>query len=63
MSNSETSIQHTQHAFLAAWGWFAQYLGLIEKLQAVSLKQKRYHHRPQTKVLEFLNVGKLGIKR
>lgn len=59
MSKSETSIQHTQHAFLVAWGWFAQHLGLIENLQAVDLKQKPYYHRPQTKVLEFL-VAILG---
>ncbi len=44
----------TQHAFLVAWGYFAQQMGLIEALQAVSLKQKTYRHRPQTKVLEFL---------
>src|SRR5436309_6096152 len=54
MSNSELHIQHTQHAFLVAWGWFAEHLGLIQQLQAVPLKQKHYHHRPQTKVLEFL---------
>jgi hypothetical protein len=59
MSKSETCIQHTQHAFLVAWGWFTQHPGLIEKLQAVCLKQKHYHHRPQTKVLEFL-VAILG---
>jgi hypothetical protein len=54
MSNSELLIQNTQHAFLVAWGWFAEQIGLIQQLQAVSLKQKHYHHRPQTKVLEFL---------
>ena len=54
MSNSEKHRQDTQHAFLVAWGWFAEHLGLIQHLQAVSLKQKPYHHRPQTKVLEFL---------
>src|SRR6266581_2284420 len=54
MSNSEIPIQNTQHAFLVAWGWFAEHLGLIQQLQAISLKQKHYHHRPQTKVLEFL---------
>jgi hypothetical protein len=59
MSKSETSIQYTQHAFLVAWGWFAQHLGLIENLQAVGLKQKHYYHRPQSKVLEFL-VAILG---
>ena len=54
MSNSEKHRQDTQHAFLVAWGWFVEHLGLIQHLQAVSLKQKPYHHRPQTKVLAFL---------
>ncbi len=62
MSNSETPIQNTQHAFLVAWGWFAEHLGLIQKLQALSLKQKHYHHRPQTKVLEFLVAILAGLQ-
>jgi len=62
MSYSEIPIQHTQHAFLVAWGWFAQHLGLIQQLQAVSLKQKHYHHRPQTKVLEFLVAILAGLQ-
>ena len=62
MSNSETPIQETQHAFLVAWGWFAEHLGLIQQLQAVSLKQKHYHHRPQTKVLEFLVAILAGLQ-
>jgi hypothetical protein len=62
MSNSETPIQHTQHAFLVAWGWFAEHLGLIQQLQVVSLKQKHYHHRPQTKVLEFLVAILAGLQ-
>src|SRR5260370_4859696 len=61
MSNSETLIQNTQHAFLVAWGWFAEQIGLIQQLQAVSLKQKHYHHRPQTKVLEFLVAILAGL--
>ena len=61
MSNSEIPIQSTQHAFLVAWGWFAEHLGLIQQLQAVSLKQKHYHHRPQTKVLEFLVAILAGL--
>ncbi len=61
MSKSQTSTQNTQHAFLVAWGWFAQHIGLIQKLQAVSLKQKHYHHRPQTKVLEFLVAILAGL--
>ena len=62
MSNSEIPIQTTQHAFLVAWGWFAEHLGLIQQLQAVSLKQKHYHHRPQTKVLEFLVAILAGLQ-
>jgi hypothetical protein len=62
MSNSETLIQHTQHAFLVAWGWFAEQIGLIQQLQALSLKQKPYHHRPQTKVLEFLVAILAGLQ-
>jgi hypothetical protein len=54
MSKQENKVQSTQHAFLVAWGWFAEQIGLPEQIEAVILKQKRYHHRPQTKVLEFL---------
>lgn len=59
MSNGENKIQQTQHAFLVAWGWFAEHLGLPERFESIPLKQKRYHHTPQTKVLEFL-VSILG---
>ncbi|MFL5590586.1 MAG: hypothetical protein ACJ8DI_23465, partial [Ktedonobacteraceae bacterium] len=62
MSNSETSTQNTQHAFLVAWGWFAEHIGLIQKLHAVSLRQKHYHHRPQSKVLEFLVAILAGLQ-
>ena len=56
MSNDESEVQYTQHAFLVAWGWFGEHIGLIRRLLAVSLHQKRYHHTPQGKVLEFLVV-------
>lgn len=59
MSNGENKTQHTQHAFLVAWGWFAEHIGLPQRFQTLNLKQKRYHHTPQTKVLEFL-VSILG---
>ena len=59
MSNEETLIQRTQHAFLVAWGWFAGETGLIEKLQTLALKQKTHTHSPQSKVLEFM-VGTLA---
>jgi hypothetical protein len=59
MSDSATQVQDTQHAFLVAWGWYADSIDLIQALQAVALRQKQYTHTPQTKVLEFL-VAILG---
>jgi hypothetical protein len=43
----------TYHAILVAWGEFAQHIGLIEKIEAIQLHQKKVEHSPQTKVLEF----------
>ena len=54
-----SKTQKTQHAFLVAWGWFAERTGLIQALQTVPLQQKKYKHSPQTKVIEFL-VAILG---
>jgi len=59
MSKGESKTQHTQHAFLVAWGWFAEEIGLLRGFQTLHLKQKHYHHSPQTKALEFL-VSILG---
>ena len=61
MSN-QRQIQQTQHAFLVAWGWFAEQIGLIQALQAVPLSQKRYSHTPQTKVVEFLVAILAGLE-
>ncbi|MBT3389668.1 MAG: hypothetical protein HN413_04595, partial [Chloroflexi bacterium] len=54
MSKNNEQVFETQHAFLVAWGQFAQETGLVKALEAVPLKQKVYRHKPQTKVLEFL---------
>jgi len=62
MSSDKSEVQYTQHAFLAAWGWFAEHIGLPRRLLAVSLHQKRYHHTPQGKVLEFLVAILAGLK-
>lgn len=62
MSSDECEVQHTQHAFLVAWGWFGEYIGLIQRLLAAPLKQKRYRHTPQGKVLEFLVAILGGLK-
>jgi hypothetical protein len=62
MSSDESEVQYTQHAFLVAWGWFAEHTGLIRQLLAVPLHQKRYHHTPQGKVLEFLVAILAGLK-
>jgi hypothetical protein len=59
MSSGENKVKRTQHAFLVAWGWFGEHIGLPERFERIPLKQKRYHHTPQTKVLEFL-VSILG---
>ena len=59
MSDESKTIQRTQHAFLVAWGWFAEEIGLIQKIQEAALKQKTYTHSPKSKVLEFL-VGTLA---
>lgn len=54
--------EETQHAFLVAWGWYAEEIGLIRAIKNVKLEQKPYFHTPQRKVLEFL-VGTLsGMK-
>ncbi len=44
----------TQHALLVAWGEFADEIGLIEKLNRVSIPQKSVVHTPQAKLLGFL---------
>ncbi len=62
MSSDESEVQYTQHAFLVAWGWFGEHIGLIRRLLAVRLHQKRYHHTPQGKVLEFLVAILGGLK-
>lgn len=62
MGKNEEQIQVTQHAFLVAWGQFAQEKGLVERITSVKLRQKTRQHRPQTKVLEFL-VAILGGTR
>jgi hypothetical protein len=62
MSSNASEVQHTQHAFLVAWGWFGEHIGLIQRLLAVRLHQKRYHHTPQGKVLEFLVAILAGLK-
>jgi len=62
MGKNAEQIQVTQHAFLVAWGQFAQEEGLVERLASVKLRQKTRQHRPQTKVLEFL-VAILGGTR
>lgn len=62
MSHLNEQISFTQHAFLVAWGQFAQEIGLIKALEAVPLCQKKYQHRPQTKALEFFVAHLAGCK-
>jgi hypothetical protein len=62
MSSEDTQVQETQHAFLVAWGWFAEHIGLIQSLQGIHLHQKKYWHTPQTKVAEFLVAILAGLE-
>lgn len=59
MSDQPAEGQLTHHAMLVIWGHFARQIGLVSGLDEVVLSQKTYHHRPHTKVLEFL-VAMLG---
>jgi hypothetical protein len=61
MSGDKHPSQYTQHALLVAWGAFAEHIGLLQRLQCVSLKQKVYKHSPQAKVLEFLVAILAGL--
>lgn len=63
MNSDEGQVQHTQHAFLVAWGRFADQIGLVQRIRAVKLEQKKYYHDPQTKVLEFLVAILTGLKQ
>ncbi len=62
MNTGETQVQDTQHAFLVAWGWFSEYIGLTQAIQKVELHQKRYTYTPQMKVLEFFVANLSGAK-
>jgi hypothetical protein len=62
MSKHKRHVQETQHAFLVVWGQYAQEIGLLDKLEAVKLRQKTYQHTPQRKVLEFLASTLMGLK-
>jgi len=53
------TITPTEHAMLVVWGLFARQIGLVEKLQALSLPQRTRDHSPQTKLIQFL-VAILG---
>ncbi|MBN1887557.1 MAG: hypothetical protein JW850_06190, partial [Thermoflexales bacterium] len=55
-------VQDTQHAFLVAWGWFADHIGLIQALESVQMHQKKRTHTPQAKVIEFLVATLAGLE-
>jgi hypothetical protein len=63
MSNEVGQVSYTQHGLLVAWGRFAQEIGVITAIQGVKLKQKKYRHSPQSKVLEFLVANLAGLKQ
>ena len=59
--NEDDSTSLTEHALLVVWGQFAQCLGLIQDLSAVSLHQKTVEHSPHSKVVEFLVAILAGL--
>ena len=61
MSGDKKPSAYTQHALLVAWGAFAEHIGLPQRFQHLSLKQKAYQHTPQAKVLEFLVAILAGL--
>jgi hypothetical protein len=62
MSHDGMIQSETQHALLTAWGEFGKHLGLVQGFEGLNLHQKQYHHRPQTKVLEFLVATLAGVE-
>ncbi len=58
---SKTST-YTQHAFLVAWGHFAQKIGLIEKMKETNIKRKVYSHTPQAKITAFVVMHLAGLE-
>ncbi len=62
MSQGDATHPQTQHALVAAWGEFAQRLGLLRRFEAIDLHQKQYHYAPQMKVLEFLVATLAGVE-
>ena len=61
MSANTTQPHHTEHALIVLLGQYAQYLGLIQALMAVPYQQKTDIHRPQAKILEFLEAILAGL--
>ena len=57
----EPQLLETQHAMLVALGIYAQQVGLIEKVEAVAIRQKSHEHTPQRKVLEFFVAILAGL--
>ena len=43
MNEEEMQVQHTQHAFLVAWSWFGEHIGLIQALPEGTSSSKTLH--------------------
>ena len=56
-----TCQQVTSHALGVSFGYFAQEIGLISKLQQVSIPMKTVYHSPQEKLIEFFVSITLGM--
>jgi hypothetical protein len=51
---NEPKITRTAHAMLVPWGLFARQIGLVRRLEEVSIPQRTRDYTPQTKLIEFL---------
>lgn len=54
-----SKVTRTAHVMLVPWGLFARRVGLVQRLQQVSIPQRTREHTPQSKMIEFL-VSILG---
>jgi hypothetical protein len=52
----------TDHALLVLLGEYAHHVGLIERLQAVPIDQRRGDYTPQSKLIEFLVAIVAGLE-
>ncbi len=61
MRRKQTSAKPTEHAMLVIWGAFAQSIGLVKRIMAISIHQKERNHSAQRKILAGLVATLAGL--